>query len=333
MNLATIGSGAIVDLAYESIRPLENIHPTAVYSRTAKKAESYAAKHGVSKAYDSLEAMFADPDIDTVYIASPNSLHYPQAMQALKAGKHVILEKPFTPSLEQTQELFETAKQNGVKIFEAITNIHTPNFHRLKECMGMAGIIREGVLNFSQYSSRYARYMNHEVANVFDPAMDGGALMDINIYNIHLALGLFGQPQAVHYYPVIGWNGIDTSGSLILEYPERVLTCIGSKDSSSEYLAFLQGELGTFRISEGSTGRMSRIEFEHPMQENQPVRIEDLSVDQGIHMTHEFADFARIIEQNDEAAYEACKEQTLAAARILEEARKQRDAKAAAGKS
>lgn len=333
MNLATIGSGAIVDLAYEAIEPVDSIHPVAVYSRTAQKARAYADRHHVEKAYDSLEEMFADPDIDTVYIASPNSLHYPQAKAALQAGKNVILEKPFAPTLAQSEDLFETAEKNGVMIFEAITNIHTPNFRQLKDHLDMGGTIREGVLNFSQYSSRYRRYMNHDVANVFNPAMDGGALMDINIYNIHLALGLFGMPEAVHYYPVIGWNGIDTSGSLILEYPDKTITCIGSKDSSSEYLAFLQGELGTFKICDGSTGRMSKVEFEHPMQENQPIQTTDLSVDQGIHMTHEFADFARAIETGDREAYEACKEQTLNAARILDQAKAQRDARAAALKN
>lgn len=327
MNLATIGSGAIVDRMYEAIQDVEGIHPVAAYSRTLEKARAYADKHGVAKAYDNLEEMMADPEIDTVYIASPNSLHYPQAKLALEHGKNVILEKPFTPELAKTEELFALAEQKGVMIFEAITNIHTPNYGLLKDNLPMAGTIREAVLNFSQYSSRYKKYMEGHPANVFDPKMDGGALLDINVYNIHLALALFGKPEAVQYFPVIGYNGIDTSGVLVMEYPGLVVTCIGSKDSSSEYLGVLQGELGTMKISEGSTGRLSKVEFEPPMQEGQVVEPVLISIDQGEHMTYEFMDFLVALEEHNKDLYEKCKEQTLNAAHVLEEAKAQRDAK------
>lgn len=329
MKLATIGSGFIVDNMFDSIKDVEDIEPVAVYSRTMDKARAFADKHAVKKAYDSLEAMFTDPEIDTVYIASPNSLHYPQAKQALEAGKNVILEKPFTPTRKEAEELFKLAEDNGLFIFEAITNIHTPNYGLLRDNLGMAGAIREGVLNFSQYSSRYKKYMDHEVSNVFDPKMDGGALMDINIYNIHLALALFGKPESIAYFPVIGWNGIDTSGVLMLCYPGMNITCIGSKDSSADYMATLEGELGTFNIYNGSTGRLDTIDFVPPQRENEkgePIRI---SIDQGPHMTYEFMDFSTALNEKDRDVYEKCKQQTLMAEDILEEAKAQRDALAA----
>lgn len=325
MKLATIGSGSIVDLMFKSIEDIDGIEPVAVYSRTMDKAQAFAQKHNVAKAYDDLDAMLGDDQIDTVYIASPNALHYPQAKKALEAGKNVILEKPFTPSRKQAEELFALAEQNGVMIFEAITNIHTPNFGLLKDNLGMAGEIREGVLNFSQYSSRYKKYMDHIVENAFDPKMDGGALMDINIYNIHLALGLFGKPERVVYMPVLGWNGIDTSGVLILQYPHMNITCIGSKDSSANYLATLQGELGTFSIVNGSTGRMTDVFFTPPKREMEQQEDLQISVDQGLHMTYEFMDFLTALNENNKEMYEACKAQTLMAADILDEALAQRD--------
>ena len=133
MKLASIGSGAIVDAAYDSIQDLEGIEKVAAYSRSMEKAEAFAKKHGIQKAYDDIDKMLADPDIDTIYIASPNSLHYPQAKKALQAKKNVILEKPFTPTMAQTQELFDLAEANGVMIFEAITNIHTANLGLLRD--------------------------------------------------------------------------------------------------------------------------------------------------------------------------------------------------------
>lgn len=330
MKLATIGSGAIVDLMFKSIQDVDGIEPVAVYSRTMDKAKAFAQKHAVKKAYDDLDQMLADDEIDTVYIASPNSLHYPQAKKALEAGKNVILEKPFTPTKAEAIDLFETAEKNGLMIFEAITNIHTPNFGLLKDNLDKAGTIREGVFNFSQYSSRMKKYMNHEVSNVFDPKMNGGALMDINIYNIHLALGLFGKPEKVTYFPAVGWNGIDTSGVLILQYPDKNITCIGSKDCSADYLATIQGELGTFKAINGSTGRLDDVYFVPPMRENEQVEEEKISIDQGIHMTYEFIDFMTALNEQNKEMYEVYKNQTLAAEDILEEALKQRDEQFAA---
>lgn len=326
MKLATIGSGSIVDLAYQSFNEIENIETVAVYSRTMEKAKAFAQKHNVECAYDDLDQMFANPNIDTVYIASPNSLHYSQAKKALLANKNVILEKPFTPNLEQTEELFQIAQDHGVMIFEAITNIHTANYKLLKENLNKAGCVRECLFNFSQYSRRYAKYMDHVVENVFDPKMAGGALLDINIYNIHLAVGLFGEPKEIHYYPLLGWNGIDTSGTLMMLYEDKNITCIGSKDSSSDYLGYIQGEAGTFKISKGSTGRMQEVEFIPPLQENQTSSVKQISIDQGLHMTYEFKDFADAVDQNNLEMYEAWKEHSLKVARILEVAKQQRNA-------
>ena len=168
------------------------------------------------------------------------------------------------------------------------------------------------------------------VDNVFNPEMDGGALMDINIYNIHLAVALFGKPQSVHYTPLIGWNGIDSSGVLLMVYPDKIITAIGSKDSSCDYLAAIQGETGTMRISKGSTGKMEYVDFVTPATENQNPEPEQISIDQGLHMTYEFMDFSVAIREHNLEMYEAWKKETLDVMKILEEALRQRDAIVAA---
>lgn len=321
MKLATIGSGAIVDSALESIQGVDGIELEACYSRTQDKADQFKEKHGFKKAYSDLDAMLADPEVEAVYIASPNSLHYAQAKKALEAGKHVLLEKPFTPTLEQTKELFDLAESKGLMLFEAITSIHTPNFGLLKDNIDQAGNIKQCVLNFSQYSSRYDDYKKGKAANVFDPKMDGGALMDINIYNIHLCLGLFGMPEGIAYYPNLGFNGIDTSGMLVMQYPGFTAVCIGSKDCKADYLFTIQGDEGTFTISDGSSGKMNRVDFTpvHP-QEDQEVPVK-ISIDQGHHMTYEFLDFLVAVSENDKDMYEKFKKQTLQAAEILDAAK------------
>lgn len=185
MKLATIGTGSIVELAITSLEDVEDVTLIACYSRSMEKAVEFGEKFGFEKAYDNLEYMMEDPDVDTVYIASPNSLHVPQARMALEHGKNVILEKPFAATVQEAKELFDLAESRDLLIFEAITSIHTPNFGLLKDQMNRIGNVKQIIMNFSQYSSRYNAYKEGVVTNVFDPAMQGGALGDINIYNIH----------------------------------------------------------------------------------------------------------------------------------------------------
>lgn len=329
MKLATIGTGSIVELAITSLEDVEDVTLIACYSRSMEKAVEFGEKFGFEKAYDNLEYMMEDPDVDTVYIASPNSLHVPQARMALEHGKNVILEKPFAATVQEAKELFDLAESRDLLIFEAITSIHTPNFGLLKDQMNRIGNVKQIIMNFSQYSSRYNAYKEGVVTNVFDPAMQGGALGDINIYNIHFVVSLYGMPERVTYYPVLGFNGIDTSGVLILEYPDFVATCIGAKDSSSPYLFFVQGDEGTFTIS-GSSGKMTDVFFKPCYRPGEVIEEEKISIDQGLHMTYEFMDFSVAIREHNLEMYEAWKKETLDVMKILEEALRQRDAIVAA---
>ena len=105
MKLGTIGSGVIVESLLDQVSGTPGIRLTAVYSRTEEKGRKLSDKYGVYSVYTDLDAFFREGDFDCVYIASPNSLHYPQTKQALLAGKHVWCEKPFCPRLEQAREL------------------------------------------------------------------------------------------------------------------------------------------------------------------------------------------------------------------------------------
>ena len=320
MNLATIGRGPIVEDALRALEEVDGLQPTAVYSRKMEDAIDFAGRHGIEKTYDDLDQLLKDPDIDVIYIASPNSLHHSQARKALEAGKNVILEKPFVSSLEQAEDLFETAERNGVMIFEAITTTHHRNFRKLREQLERIGNPKQAVLNFSQYSSRYDAYRQGKVTNAFDPAFDGGALMDIGLYNIQLALGLFGKPEKVSYFPNRGFNGIDTSGILLLEYPNLIVTSIAAKDSGPIYEAIIAGDEGSMIIDDGGVNQMKRVRFLSPKGEE-----EEISTPVSHRMIDEFRDFVHAMENNDRKAYEDWKRQTLQVMEVLQEAKRQRD--------
>ena len=266
--------------------------------------------------------MLGDENVDIVYVASPNSLHYKQSKMALEHKKHVINEKPFTPTLKECNELFEIAKKNGVYIFEAITNVHLPNYQIIKENLSNCGNIKMVQCNFSQYSSKYQRYKDHIQTNAFDPNFNGGALMDINVYNLHFVTGLFGKPKDVHYFKNVGYNGIDTSGIVIMEYPNFIATCTGAKDCSSPYTVYLQGDQGTLIVSGASSGVCKDVFFDVPKKDQIGKKAVDtkekISIEQPNHMLYECKDFMDIILNKDDKAYTTYKEQTQMVVELLE---------------
>ena len=308
MNVATIGSGVIVDRMIEAMRLDGRYNLYCVYSRTQERAKEFADKHGIQKYYTDMEEMLNDENVDIVYVASPNSLHYKQSKMALEHKKYVINEKPFTPTLKECNELFEIAKKNGVYIFEAITNVHLPNYQIIKENLSNCGNIKMVQCNFSQYSSKYQRYKDHIQTNAFDPNFNGGAL--------------FGKPKDVHYFKNVGYNGIDTSGIVIMEYPNFIATCTGAKDCSSPYTVYLQGDQGTLIVSGASSGVCKDVFFDAPKKDQIGKKAVDtkekISIEQPNHMLYECKDFMDIILNKDDKAYTTYKEQTQMVVELLE---------------
>lgn len=293
MKVATIGTGFIVDWFLNAVKQNEGITCVAMYTRKKESAKTFSETYDIQDIYTDLETMLAREDIDFVYVSSPNSLHFEHAYKVLQAGKHVICEKPFTSTLREFDILSNYAKEHKLYMFEAIVTAHMPNYLLLKECIEKLGKIRMIQCNFSQYSSRYDKLLSGETPNVFNPAFSGGALADINIYNLHFVIGLFGKPKDVHYYANKHANGIDTSGVVFLDYGEFKAVCIGCKDTKSQCIAQIQGELGYITLN-SETSRCS--EFTVNIQNTS----ETLSEKQNdISLYYEMRDFQRIYEQKD----------------------------------
>lgn len=254
MNIATIGTGFIVDAILSAIDEVDGVKCTAIYSRKRETAEPLADKYGVQTIYTDLNELYVDPKVDFIYIASPNSMHYEQAYQALQHGKHVVCEKPFTSTALEAQTLIELAREKNLFLFEAISNIHLPNYNKVKEQLSKLGKIRFIQCNYSQYSSKYNQLLAGETPNVFNPEFSGGALMDINIYNLHFVMKMFGSPDTVSYTANRHANGIDTSGVVVLKYPEFIAECVGCKDTSSMNFVLIQGEKGYIHVVGGANG-------------------------------------------------------------------------------
>ena len=251
MKIGIIGSGFIVKDYLEMQKTLPQIENVAICVRekSVDTGKKLAEEYHIPKIYTMFEEMLADPNVEFVYIGVTSSFHYEYVKKALEAGKHVINEKPFTITLEEDKELTELAREKKLYLLEAITNMYMPGYQYIKENLPLLGKIRMIQTNYSQYSSRYDKYLQGIVLPAFDPKLAGGALYDINIYNIHFVVGLMGIPKEVSYIANIGFNGIDTSGIVTMKYEECVAHCCGAKDTASPGYAIIQGEKGYIRVN------------------------------------------------------------------------------------
>ena len=249
MKIGAVGTSFIMDTILENIQAVEGIDCTAIYSRKEETGYALANRFGIKKVYTSLEEMCCDAELDWIYIASPNSLHYQQAKTALLAGKHVLCEKPFTPRADQVRELAEIARHKRLFLFEAILPLFHPHYEKVREYLPSIGKLKLILATFCQYSSRYEALMSGNVPNVFNPQFAGGALMDLNLYNIYFIVGLLGKPVSLQYYPTLFSNGIDTNGILIMQYPHFLAQCTGAKDAFCENGVQLLGEQGYIHIT------------------------------------------------------------------------------------
>ena len=298
MKLAILGTGKIVEEVLPVLKEINGIELSAILStpRSIEKAEKLAELYAISQASSDYDSILANPDVDTVYVALPNHLHYDYAKKALLAGKHVICEKPFTLTLAEFEDLAKIAEQKNRILLEAITNQYLGNFASIKANLAKLGDIKIVECNYSQYSSRYDAFKRGEIAPAFDPAKGGGALCDLNIYNIHLVVGLFGKPERVQYLANME-RGVDTSGILIMDYGNFKAACIGAKDCSADIKSTIQGNKGSIAVL-GPTNSMPELSLS--LNGQSLTMINENSLNHRMH--DEFVAFQAIIEHEDMTA-------------------------------
>lgn len=254
IRLGTIGSGQIVHSILDQVRLTDGICLEAVYSRSSEKGRALSHAYACDKFYTDMDAFLADKAINTVYVATPNLLHYELTKKALEAGKHVICEKPFVTSCVEAQELSRIAREKRLFLAEAAPTSYLPNFHVLKRELPKIGSVRLVLSNYSQYSGRYDAVLKGEKPAVFDPQYGGGCLMDINFYNVYLNVALFGKPMQSVYFPNIYPGLADTSGVMVLQYPNFVSENVGAKDTWGVNFFQIEGEKGYIYIENGANG-------------------------------------------------------------------------------
>ena len=249
MKLGILGTGMIVQDFLTAVDKLK-IDYLAILGteRSRQRTEELAEKYKLDKIYFDYDELLQDKNIDTIYVALPNFLHYQFAKKALEADKNVIVEKPGVTTLAEFNDLKKLVEEHDKILVEATTTYYLPAFAGIKSDLDKLGDIKIVSMNYSQYSHRYDAFKAGEVLPVFDPQKAGGAIMDINFYNISFVVGLFGKPDAVFYSANIE-RGIDTSGVLILDYGNFKAVCVGAKDCKAPTTSTIQGDNGNIIIN------------------------------------------------------------------------------------
>ena len=317
MKLAILGTGKIVHGLLEALKCVPDIEVTSVFARpkSRAKAEALASEWNIPCVYTDYAELLANDDADFIYVGLINTVHYEYTKQALAAGRNVIVEKPFAPTYAEVKELVDLAQAKHAMLLEAVTLLYLPNFAAMRDALKSLGPVRAVLANYSQYSSRYDKYKDGVVLPAFDPALAGGALYDINIYNLNLICGLFGAPERATYTVNRGFNGVDTSGVAVLKYPTFFATAVGAKDSASDGFCIIQGENGWLEM-QGAPNELPRVVV-HAEGKDCVVEANEYAH----RMVHEFQAFARIHEEGDWEAVRRSNEQSLHVAKLVDELR------------
>jgi predicted dehydrogenase len=259
LSWAIMGPGDISVAFLKDLR-LAGMHLEAVGSRSLERAETYAKKHSISRAYGSYEELVADPDIDIVYIATTNNAHFDNAKLALSAGKSVLLEKPFTLDASQARDLVEISKSMNVFLMEAMWTRFLPNHSVLFEKLNQ-GLIGTPLYLFADHNQNLPKDLH---SRLYDPALGGGSLLDLGVYPISLAHRIFGTPSRIQASASLMAGNVDESVSAIFEYSGgRQALLHSSIRSSGPVKAFILGDAG-------------RIEMEKSFYEHSTFTVFDL---------------------------------------------------------
>lgn len=217
----------------------------AVGSRSQGTADAFAAEFGIPVAHGSYEALVADPGVDAIYISTPHPFHAENALLALRAGKHVLIEKPFTLTAGQAVEVVDAAEAAGLVVMEAMWTRFLPHMLRIREIIasGTLGDVRTLIADHNQDLPKDPL---HRLNN---PALGGGALLDLGIYPVSFAFDLFGPPTVVKAMAAKTVTGVDRQTAILFGFEDgRQAVLHSALDTRGPNTAVILGTEGRIEV-------------------------------------------------------------------------------------
>lgn len=216
MNVGILGAGHIASTMAKTLNAMKGgVKCHAVASRDLERAKNFAREHCIQKAYGSYEELAADDDIDIIYIATPHSHHAEHARLCIERGKAVLCEKAFAKNAAEAKGVLDFAKEKNVLITEAIWTRYMPSRKMIDEIVasGIVGKITSLTANLHYNISHHERLVN--------PALAGGALLDVGVYTLNFALMHFGaEIERIESSAALTKSGVDGTNSVTLYYKD-----------------------------------------------------------------------------------------------------------------
>ncbi len=232
-----LGTGWIADLFVKDLQ-LTGHAVSGVGSRTQASADQFAARFGIPNAHGSYDSLVADPEVDIVYVATPHPMHAANAMAALNAGKHVLVEKPFTLNAAEARAVVDLAKARNLVVLEAMWTRFLPHMRRIREVVasGVLGTVRSVVAD-------HTRDLPDDPAHRLNAMeLGGGALLDLGIYPIAFAWDILGRPEEIQAMARFKATGADAEVTTMFRHAGGALsTTISSSDNAGRNVATIQG--------------------------------------------------------------------------------------------
>ena len=250
IRLGIIGTNKISEWLIRGSRFDKRCTISAVCSRSMERAKEFAYEHDIPHCFDSVEKLAMSPEVDAVYIATPNSFHARHSIICMRYGKHVLCEKPLASNAKEVREMIDASEKYGVVLMEGMKTTVTPNFKNIISNIGNIGVIRRYFSSYCQYSSRYDNFKKGSVQNAFNPEFSNGAVMDIGVYTIYPMVVLFGKPLEISVSGTMLSSGVDGQGAAIFRYEQMDAAVIYSRIANSYLPSEIQCEDATISIKD-----------------------------------------------------------------------------------
>ncbi|PZF58925.1 gfo/Idh/MocA family oxidoreductase [Curtobacterium sp. MCSS17_008] len=310
-----IGTGGIAH-SFVADCTAAGIEFAAVGSRTLEGAEAFAAEHGIARAHASYEDLVADDGVDAVYVATPHSRHAEDALLAIAAGKHVLVEKAFTITAAEARRVVDAARRADVAVMEAMWTRFLPQMTMIRELVAEGRIGRPRVVEATHHQALPTD--PHHRLN--DPALGGGAILDLGVYPISFAVDVLGVPTAVAAAGTLSEQGVDTQMGIVLTHEGGAQSMVHfGLDLRSPNTASIIGEDG--RIDLDATWYTPTT---WRLRDRDGVVVEEFDArEERTGYAHEVRAFETLIASGTHEGGAMDPEETIAVMAVMDEARRQ----------
>ena len=327
LRLGIIGTGRISDWVLKGAAQDSRIKVTAVCSRTTLAAEAFISRNSLAEGariYTSVEEMAADPEVDAVYVGTPNQTHCEYTKTCLKAGKHVLCEKPLAVNAAEGREMVAAARESGCLLMEAMVSTLNPNFRAAADRIAEIAPVRQYSSYFCQYSTKYDALKRGELATSFKPGT-AGALRDVGVYTLYPMVALFGRPSRIqaNLQTVTTAEGVsDVQGTAYLGYDGMDAVLAWSKTYDSFQPTEIAGEKGNLILDEIHIARKAEIIPHAAPTSGQGPKPGRTLVSEGLPFNeyyYEFKEFADLIEKGLKESSQNSLQTSLTVLEIMDE--------------